>query len=157
MDAQYVRRVNLRTSRGVIVGGIAGLIIASTVAVFVLARSSGGNASRSPTRSAKEVYGIFGAFGIAYGTAPSQLLARFGEPDRKSNRCWMYRIRGGAFPGTKLMPEIAGMNAVRYCFFAGVVSMIEDHWRPGQKKSPAPGSWTPPLEFGCGGKPCQQT
>lgn len=147
--------VRARSKLGV--AGIAALIIACTVAVFVLARSPGGKASGSPTQSINDVSGIFGAFGIAYGTTRSALAARFGEPDRKRDGCWIYIIRGGTFHEMKLLPQIGSMDAVRYCFFDAVVSLIEDHWRPGQKKSPAPVPWAPPLEFGCGGKPCQQT
>lgn len=157
MDGQYVRRMGLRTRRRLIVGGITAVIVVFAAAVFVFARSPGGSASRGPDRSTSVVYGIFGAFGIAYGTTPRQLLARAGEPDRKSNGCRTYVIRGGTFNGIKLLPQIAGMDAVRYCFFDGVVSIIADHWRPGQKRSPAPGPWTPLLEFGCGGRPCRQT
>ena len=102
----------------------------------------------------KEVYGTFGAFGVADGARGSQVLRRFGAPDQKRNSCWIYRIRGGMFHGIKIIPQIAGMDAVRYCFYDGVVAIIEDHWRPGTY-NPQLGPWTAPVTYGCGDGPCK--
>ena len=134
---------------------IAAMIIvgAAIMAVALPGRSS---RSGSHNQSSKEVFGTFGAFGVAYGTHGTQLLARFGAPDQKRNGCWIYRIHGTTFRGIKLIPQIVGMDAVRYCFFSGVVATIEDHWRPGMQKSPEPGPWTAPVTYGCGGKSCQR-
>ena len=103
----------------------------------------------------KPVYGTFGAFGVAYGAHGKQLLARFGTPDQKRNGCWMYRVSGDAFHGIKLNPQTAGMDAVRYCFYSGVVALIENHWPSGIRNQLPSGKWMAPLTYGCGGGPCE--
>jgi hypothetical protein len=138
-----------RAKRRLVIGTVATLIAVGAVVVFVIASS--GSSSRSG--SSKEVYGTFGTFGVAYGIRGSQLLKRFGEPDQKRNGCWIYRIRGTVFHGIKINPQTAGMDAVRYCFYVGVVATIQDHWRPGMHM---PEPWTAPVTFGCGGGPCKR-
>jgi hypothetical protein len=151
--------VGVRAKGKLAIGAVAALSVAGAVAALTATHSGmshhGGGRSHTRPQSSKEVYGIFGAFGISYGTRPRQLLARLGAPDRKRAGCWIYRIRGGTFHGFKLIPEIARMDTVRYCFFSGVVSIIEDHWRPAHPGSPDPQPWIAPLEFGCGGRPCK--
>lgn len=130
---------------------LAVVIAAGAVGAFFATRSGGPSPSRNRSPAQKEVYGTFGAFGVSYGTSARQLFARLGAPDQKQGSCWMYRIRGGRFNGIKLLPQIAGMDAVRYCFYSGVIATIEDHWHP---PHPVGKAWLPPLTFGCGGGPC---
>lgn len=152
--------MSTRAKRRLALGTVAALVTIGAVAVLVIAwpgsSSRSGSNSQTSEQTSKEVYGTFGAFRVAYGVRGSRLLKGFGAPDAKRGGCWIYRIRGGAsFHGVKLIPQIAGMDAVRYCFFSGVVAMIEDHWRPGMHNSPDPEPWTAPVTFGCAGKPCQ--
>lgn len=148
-----------RAKRRVAIGTVATLVTVGAVVVLLLAwsgsSSRSGSKSQTSEQTSKEVFGTFGAFGVAYGARGSRLLTRFGAPDQKRGGCWIYRIRGGAFHGIKLIPQIAGIDAVRYCFYSGVVATIEDHWRRGMHNSPDPGPWTAPVTFGCAGKPCQ--
>jgi hypothetical protein len=141
-----------RAKRSLALVAIPVLGIVGAVVVFAVAssRSSG----RGGSTSFKEVYGTFGAFGVAYGARESQLLTRFGSPDQKRNGCWIYRIRNGEFHGIKLIPQIAGMDTVRYCFYTGVVAVIEDHWRPGTYNAQQ-GPWLAPVTWGCGNGPCR--
>jgi hypothetical protein len=147
-----------RAKRRLALGTVAGLVTVGAVAVLVIAwpgsSSRSGSQSKTSKQTSKEVYGTFGTFGVAYGVHGSQLLEEFGAPDQKRGGCWIYRIRGGEFHGIKLIPQIAGMDAVRYCFYIGVVAMIEDHWRPGTY-NPQLGPWTAPVTYGCGGGPCK--
>jgi hypothetical protein len=136
------------------IGASAALLIAATVTATVLVTGSGKASKSARRQSSKVLYGTFGAFGISDGATGRQLLARFGSPDRKRNGCWIYRIRGGVFHGINVLPQIGGVDAVRYCFYSGVVSVIEDHYRAGSHENPFPQPWIPPLEFGCGGKQC---
>lgn len=134
----------------------AGLVTATTaVGALVITRSGTSNRSGSPSLASKEIFGTFGAFGIAYGTRASRLLARFGTPEQRNNGCWIYRVRGGSFRGIKLSAQEAGMDAVRYCFFSGVVAIIENHWPPGVRNNSLSGEWLAPLTYGCGGGPCK--
>jgi hypothetical protein len=150
-----------RAKRRLAIGTVATLVSVGAVAVLVIAwsgsSSRSGSQSQTSKQTSKEVYGTFGTFGtfgVVYGVHGSQLLARFGAPDQKRHGCWMYRIRGEAFHGIKLIPQIAGMDAVRYCFYNGVVAIIKDHWRPGTY-NPQLGPWTAPVTYGCGGGPCK--
>jgi len=139
-----------------VTAAVAALVIAAGVAAYVVTHSgssSPGRASKA-SRSSAEVYGTFGAFGVAYGARESQLLTRFGPPDQKRNGCWIYRIRNGEFHGIKLIPQIAGMDTVRYCFYTSVVAVIEDHWRSGTY-NPQQGPWLAPVTWGCGNGPCR--
>jgi hypothetical protein len=148
-----------RAKRRLAIGTVATLVTVGAVIVFVIARSGSsshsGSRSHNSEQTSKEVYGTFGTFGVAYGVHGSQLRRRFGAPDQKRGGCWIYHIRAGAFHGIKLIPQIAGMDAVRYCFYSGVITTIEDHWRPGMHSSPQPESWTAPVTYGCGGGPCK--
>lgn len=135
---------------------IAALIIAAGVTAFLLTRSGSSSPGRSSKAgpSSKEVYGTFGAFSIVSGMHANEVTALLGEPDQKRNSCWVYRIHGETFHGIKVIPQIAGMDAVRYCFYAGVVAMIEDHWRNGTY-DPQIGPWQAPVTYGCGNGPCK--
>jgi hypothetical protein len=147
-----------RAKRRLAIGAVATLVTVGAVVALVVAwsgSSSRGSQTQTAKQTSKEVFGTFGTFGVAYGVRGSQLLRRFGPPDQKRDGCWIYRIRGGAFHGIKLIPQIAGMDAVKYCFYSGVVAIIKDHWRPGIHNSPEPEPWTAPVTFGCAGKPCQ--
>lgn len=135
---------------------VAALVIAAGVAAYVMTHSgssSPGRASKA-SRSSAEVYGTFGAFGVAYGVRSRQLLARFGPPDQRRGGCWIYRISGQTFHGTKLGPQLAGVDAVRYCFYSGVLAIIEDHWRKTNGKYPYREPWAAPITYGCGGHAC---
>ena len=144
-----------RAKRRLAVGTIAALVIVGAVAVFVIASSGSSRRNGSPTDTAKPVYGTFGAFGITYGARRSQVRARFGAPDQKRNGCWIYHVSADAFHGIKLSPQTTGMDAVRYCFFSGVVAVIENHWPPGIRNHKKGGEWLAPLTYGCGGGPCK--
>ena len=144
-----------RAKRRLAIGTLAGLVIVGAVVVLVVAWPSGSGRNASRSRSSKEVYGTFGAFGVAYGARGRQLLTRFGRPDRKRNGCWIYRVDGDAFHGIKLNQQTAGMDAVRYCFYSGVVAIIENHWPPGIRNHSPSGKWLVPLTYGCGGGPCK--
>ena len=142
-----------RARRRLVIGGIAALTIIGGITALLVTRSGSPNRSGNEKQTPTEVYGTFGAFGVSYGKTARDLVAQLGVPDRKRHGCWTYRINGGSFNGIKLLPQIAGMDAVRYCFYSGVVATIEDHWRPGTG-DPSPNPWIPPLQFGCGGQPC---
>lgn len=128
---------------------IASLLIAGGAVAFVMMSSHSGHA-------AGEVYGTFGSFGIPSGATSKEVLARLGAPDEKRDGCWVYRVNGKTFHGTRILPQIAGIDAVRYCFWStvGVVSNVEDHWRPVNGLNPFAHPWMAPIEFGCGGEPC---
>jgi hypothetical protein len=143
-----------RARRRLVVGTVATLVTVGAVVVFVIAWAGSSGHSGSESKSSKEVYGTFGAFGVSYGVRGSQLLTRFGPPDQKRGGCWIYRVRGGAFHGIKLIPQIAGIDTVRYCFYSSVVAIIEDHWRPGTYNAQT-GPWTAPVTYGCGDGPCK--
>lgn len=144
-----------RAKRRLAIATAATLVTVGALAVFLIASSGSSGRNGSQSQTTKEVFGTFGAFGVVYGIRGSQLLKQLGAPDQKRDGCWIYRIRGGVFHGIKLIPQIAGMDAVKYCFFSGVVAFIKDHWRAGMHNSPDPEPWTAPLTFGCAGKPCQ--
>jgi hypothetical protein len=148
-----------RAKRRLALGTVAGLVTVGAVAVLVIAwpgsSSRSGSQSKTSKQTSKEVYGTFGTFGVAYGVHGSQLLARFGAPDQKRNGCWIYRIYGDAFHGIKLNAQTAGMDAVRYCFYIGVVAIIKNHWPPGIRNNSQSGVWLAPLTYGCGGGPCK--
>jgi hypothetical protein len=148
-----------RAKRRLAIGTVATLVTVGAVIVFVIARSGSsshsGSRSHNSEQTSKEVYGTFGTFGVAYGIRGSQLLTRFGAPDQKRNGCWIYRIHGDAFHGIKLNAQTAGMDAVRYCFYSGVVAIIENHWPPGIRNNSQSGAWLAPLTYGCGGGPCK--
>jgi hypothetical protein len=144
-----------RAKRRLAIGTVATLVAIGAVVVFLIASSGSSGRNGNQSQTTKEVFGTFGAFGVVYGVRGSQLLKQLGAPDQKRDGCWIYRIRGGAFNGIKLIPQIAGMDAVKYCFFSGVVAFIKDHWRPGMHGSPDPKPWTAPVEYGCGGGPCK--
>lgn len=139
-----------RARRRLAAAAVAAVVVAG--AAVYLTQSGGGH---KPT-PVKEVYGTFGAFGISDGTTPKQLLAKFGAPDRKHGTCWIYDIHGDTFRGQKLI-QLPYVDGVEYCFYGNVVSDIEDHRtypasvvkRFGPQKP-----WSPPLTYGCGGKPC---
>lgn len=138
-----------RARRRLAIAGIAALIVASAVTALVITQSG--------SHASKEVFGTFGAFGVTDGMRSAEVLARFGAPDQKRSGCWIYRIREGTFHGIKLLPQVAGIDAVRYCFYGGVVTVIEDHWRLVNGISAFGQPWIAPLTFGCGGKPCQRS
>lgn len=144
-----------RAKRRLAIGTVAAVIIVGAVVVFVVAWSGSSGRNGSQSQTSKEVFGTFGAFGISSGMHGRELAARLGEPDQKRNSCWIYRIHGKSFHGIKIVPQTAGMDAVRYCFFSGVVAIIEDHWRKVNGKDPYPEPWTAPITFGCGSRPCQ--
>jgi hypothetical protein len=133
-----------------VAGGIAALAIAAATTAYTLTHSHSGHA-------AGEVYGTFGSFGVPSGSTPKEVLARLGPPDRKRGGCWIYGVSGHTFHGVKILPQIAGIDAVRYCFYGGVVSIVEDHWRKVNGLDPFGEPWVGPMSFGCGGKPCQNT
>lgn len=141
-----------RARRRLTIGAGAVAIAAGAVTALLVTGSGGSSPSRSTSQTPKEVYGTFGAFGISYGTTARQLLARLGAPDQEAGGCWIYRIRGATFHGNKILPQIAGMQAVRYCFSFGVVQTIEDQWRG---PHPFGKPWVPPTTWGCGGGPCR--
>lgn len=141
-----------RARRRLTIGVVALLVLAGAITA-VLITGSGGPSRSTPSRtSPKVVYGTFGAFGISYGWRPQQVLTLLGAPDQKAGGCWIYRIRGATFHGNKILPQIAGMDAVRYCFSEGVVQTIEDHWV--NARGPFGKPWVPPTTWGCGGGPC---
>jgi hypothetical protein len=142
-----------RARRRLVIASVAVSVIVGAVVVFVVAWSGSASHDGKESQPSKEVYGTFGAFGVAYGVRPSQLLKRFGAPDQKRNGCWIYRI-GDTFRGIKLNPQTAGMDAVRYCFYSGVLAIIEDHWPPGVRNHLPSGAWYAPMTYGCGGGPC---
>jgi hypothetical protein len=141
--------------RRLAIGAVATLVAAGAVVVFVITWSGSSSRSGRERRTSKEVYGTFGTFSVAYGARGNQLLARFGAPDQKRNGCWIYRIHGDAFHGIKLNPQTAGMDAVKYCFYTGVVAIIKNHWPPGIRNNSPSGAWIEPLTYGCGGGPCK--
>jgi hypothetical protein len=144
-----------RAKRRLALVAVTASIVVGAAVVFAIATFGTSSRSGSQTQSTKPVYGTFGAFGIAYGVRGSRLLTRFGRPDRKRNGCWIYRIHGDAFRGIELNAQTAGMDAVRYCFFSGVVATIENHWPPGVRNTKPSGEWLAPLTYGCGGGPCK--
>ena len=132
--------------RAALAAGIAVLAAGAGIAVY---------ATHLPGASAaKEVYGTFGAFGVSYGDTRTQLVARVGRPDRKRNGCWIYDVHDARLGDSTVPAQVGGMDAVRYCFAEGVVSVIEDHWPP---RSGWPHPWIPPVTYGCGGKKCVVT
>ncbi len=143
-----------RAKRRLAIGTLVGLVIVGAVVVFVVAWPSSSGRNQSHSQSSKEVYGTFGAFSIVSGMHANEVIARLGEPDQKRNDCWIYRIHGETFHGIKILPQIAGMDAVRYCFYVSVVAMIEDHWRKGTY-NPQIGPWQAPVTYGCGNGPCK--
>ena len=138
---------------------ILAVAIAAGVTAWLLMRSGSSDPSRESTavQPPKAITGTFGSFGIPYGMRGKELAARFGEPDQKRNSCWIYRIRGATFHGIEFVPETAGMDAVRYCFYAGVVAIIEDHWRKVNGTYPSHEPWTAPVTFGCGSSKCHSS
>jgi hypothetical protein len=131
------------------------ILAAGGVTAFLVTRSGS-------SHSSKEVYGTFGTFDVSYGSTEKQVLAKVGAPGQKRNGCWIYRIRNATLGGVKLPQEVAEMDAVRYCFAAGVVSVIEDHYPPGSNAAPTNlgghgSDWFVPITFGCGGKRCVNT
>lgn len=140
-----------RLTTGGIVVGVAAVAVAGLLVFFgrVSQHSRNGHA-------VGEVYGTFGSFGIASGSTAKEVLAKLGPPDEKRSGCWIYRVSGPTFHGTKILPQIAGIDAVRYCFGFGngLVSDVEDHWRPVNGQNPYRYPWMAPMEFGCGGRAC---
>ncbi len=143
-------RSKRRLRTGAIVLGVAAVAWAGLLLFFGRANQNSHNGN-----TAGEVYGTFGSFGIPSGSTSKEVLARLGPPDQKRGGCWIYRVNGDTFHGTKILPQIAGIDAVRYCFFGGdVVSTVEDHWRPVNGRDPYPHPWMAPMVFGCGGQAC---
>ena len=145
-----------RARRRLAYAAIAALVIAAGVAAFLVTRSGSSSPDRpsKADRSSKEIYGTFGAFNIVSGMHANQVAARLGAPDQTRNSCWIYRIHGETFHGIKIIAQIAGMDAVRYCFYDGVVAIIEDHWRKGTYNTQI-GPWQAPVTYGCGNGPCR--
>jgi hypothetical protein len=129
-----------------VAGAIAAVATAGGAIAYTVVNSHSSHVER-------EVYGTFGSFGVPSGSEPKEVLARLGPPDKKRGGCWIYRVSGHTFHGTKLIPQIAGIDAVRYCFYSGVVAIIEDHWRPGTYNLQQ-GPWQAPVTYGCGDGPC---
>jgi hypothetical protein len=88
-----------------VTAAIASLLIAGGAVAFVMMSSHSGHA-------AGEVYGTFGSFGIPSGATSKEVLARLGAPDEKRDGCWVYRVNGKTFHGTRILPQIAGIDAV---------------------------------------------
>ena len=131
------------------------LATASGIVLVAVGAGAAVSVTHSSTHSTgKEVYGTFGAFGVSYGWTANHVRAQVGAPSRKRNACWVYDVRNATLGGTKLPAEVGEIDAVRYCFAEGVVSVIEDHWPPG---SGWPHPWNVPVTFGCGGKKCVNT
>ena len=139
-----------RARRRLAAAAVAAAVVAVGATLY-FTHSSGHTAA-----PAKEIYGTFGAFGVSDGSTHKQLLAKLGAPDAKRAGCWIYKIHGDTFHGMKLI-QLPYVDAVEYCFYGNVVSDIEDHRtypaavikRFGPQKP-----WSPPLTYGCGGKPC---
>lgn len=142
--------------RRLAISAVVVLVIAAAITGLVLATSGSSSSSQSTTQTSKEVYGVFGAFGITDGMRESQVLARLGPPDHKRNGCLVYRVHGQTFHGFNLHPQLTGVDAVRYCIYVGVVSVIEDHWHPVNGAPLVGYPWSAPMQYGCGGKPCQR-
>jgi hypothetical protein len=131
------------------------LVAASGVVLLTAAGVAGFFVTHSgSSHSVKEVYGTFGTFGVSYGSTGKQVVARVGTPDQKHGSCWIYRVRNATLGSVTLPQQVAEIDAVRYCFAEGIVSVIEDHWPSG---SGWPHPWDPPVTYGCGGKKCVNT
>jgi hypothetical protein len=63
-------------------------------------------------------YGEFN-LGIAYGTAPKQVLRQLGSPTKKQADCWLYRGHVGKIRGRYPGPYV---DAVKFCFAEGAPS-----------------------------------
>ena len=117
-----------------------------------------GRANQNPDngQTAGEVYGMFRQLRHPEWLYIVEVLARLGPPDQKRGGCWIYRVNGQTFHGTKILPHIAGTSAVRYCFFGGdgAVSTVDDDWRPVNGRDPYQYPWMAPMVFGCGGQAC---
>lgn len=128
-------------SRSAWVAGICGGLVVLVVGGLIvhLTRTAGSSTKLAPKASVKAPRALgsqrprYGEFnlGIAYGTAPKQVLRELGSPSRKQGNCWVYRGRVGSIRG-----RYSGsffVDAKRFCFSEGpaggrAVTQVFDHY-----------------------------